>query len=50
MEYFGDIIELENEYIKSYPACSYNKILRNVNDFPDYLDFFQKRLSIGRFP
>ena len=37
---FADIIELENEYIKSHTDCSYNKILRNTKGFPDYLDFF----------
>lgn len=37
---FSDIFAMENAYLQKYPNCSYNRILRNVRDFPNYLDFF----------
>ncbi len=37
---FFDIISMENEYLKTNPDCSYNRILRNIDFFPNYLDIF----------
>ena len=47
---FADIIELENEYIKKCPDCSYNLILRNTQEFNDYLDFFPKDAITRKLP
>ena len=47
---FADIIELENQYITNNPNCSYNKILRNTNNFPDYLDFFPENAINRKLP
>lgn len=37
---FSDIVLMENAYLKMNPDCSYNRILRNIEFFPNYLDFF----------
>ena len=47
---FADIIELENKYISENPNCSYNQILRNTSDFPDYLDFLPENAINRKIP
>lgn len=47
---FGDIIELENQYIQEHPECVYNTLLPNTKNFPDYLEFFPKGAIIRKIP
>jgi len=37
---FSDIVRMENDHVRENPDCSYNRILRHVGFFPNYLDFF----------
>lgn len=32
-----DILTFENSYVLNNPVCAYNRILRNIQQFPDYL-------------
>ena len=38
---FADIVRMENDYLKKKPDCSYNRILRHIEYFPNYLNIFQ---------
>lgn len=37
---FYDITVQESSYLKSNPDSGYNTVLRNIEEFPDYLEFF----------
>lgn len=37
---FYDIAVQELRYLKSNPTSGYNTVLRNIEDFPDYLEYF----------
>jgi hypothetical protein len=37
-----DIVIFENNYVLNNPDCAYNRILRNIQQFTDYLEIFPK--------
>ncbi len=37
--FLDDVVDIEHKYIISNPENSYNRILRETTEFPDYLDF-----------
>lgn len=38
----NDIVIFENRYVLNNPDCVYNRILRNIQQFPEYLGIFPK--------
>jgi hypothetical protein len=45
---FYDIKVQETNYLKSNPTSGYNTVLQNLEEFPDYLDFFPQGAIIRK--
>ena len=47
---FGDIVDLEEKYILSHPNSCYNRIIRTITAYPDYLDFLPPGAIVRKIP
>ena len=47
-ELLNDIVIYENSYVLKSPDCAYNRILRNVEQFPDYLGIFPETAIVRK--
>lgn len=49
-ERLGDLTDIEREYLRRRPDSGYNTVLRNITEFPDYIDYLPKGAVARKIP
>ena len=49
-EKLGDMTAIERDYLRARPDSAYNSVLRNVSEFPDYIDILPPGAIARKIP